>query len=98
MQMTILRLLLAIQLLNQCTTPDPSKHITLSNPLVEGIAFQNNTFNIVGVCVDPINNGLVTYVPIETLENITGLSNPNLLLVTLNIQLTSLQPLHKSKH
>ena len=65
-------------------TPDPSKQITLANPLVEGIAFQNNTFNIVGVCVDPINNGLVTYVPIERLENITGLSNPNLLLVTLN--------------
>ena len=65
-------------------TPDPSKQITLANPLVEGIAFQNNTFNIVGVCIDPINNGLVTYVPIERLENITGLSNPNLLLVTLN--------------
>ena len=64
--------------------PDPSKQITSANPLVEGIAFQNNTFNIVGVCIDPINNGLVTYVPIETLENITGLSNPNLLLVTLN--------------
>src|SRR5208283_201939 len=63
---------------------DPSMHITLANPLVEGIAFQNNTFNIVGVCVDPINNGLVTYVPLETLENITGLSNANLLLVTLN--------------
>src|SRR5208283_6208742 len=65
-------------------TPDPSKHITLANPLVEGINFHSNTFNIVGVCVDPINNGLVTYVPIETLENITALSNPNLLLVTLN--------------
>jgi ABC-type antimicrobial peptide transport system permease subunit len=64
--------------------PDPAKGINQSNPLVEGIAFQNNTFNIVGVCVDPINNGLVTYVPIENLENITGLSNPNLLLVTLN--------------
>ena len=47
-------------------TPDPSKDINQSNPLVEGIAFQNNTFNIVGVCIDPINNGLVTYVPIET--------------------------------
>jgi len=59
-------------------------HITLANPLVEGISIQNNTFNIVGVCVDPVNNGLVVYVPIEKLENITGLYNPNLLLVTLN--------------
>ncbi len=64
-------------------TPDPSMNINQSNPLVEGISFENGTFNIVGVCVDPINNGFVTYVPIETLENITALSNPNLLLVTL---------------
>ena len=62
---------------------DPSKGITLANPLVEGITVQNNTFNIVGVCVDPINNGFVTYVPIERLENITSISSPNLLLVTL---------------
>ncbi|MGD0644817.1 MAG: ABC transporter permease [Candidatus Bathyarchaeia archaeon] len=67
-------------------SPDPSKNINQSNPLVEQISveFRNNSFNIVGVCVDPINNGLVTYVPIERLENVTGVSNPNLLLVTLN--------------
>jgi putative ABC transport system permease protein len=64
--------------------PEPNKNINQSNPLVEGITFQNNTFNIVGVCVDPINNGLVTYEPIANLENITGVFNPNLLLVTLN--------------
>ncbi len=63
--------------------PDPSKGITNADPLVEGITFQNNTFNIVGVCVDPINNGFVTYVPIGKLENITNISSPNLLLVTL---------------
>jgi len=63
---------------------DPSKNIILSDPLVEGIEFQNSTFGIVGVCVDPVNNGLVTYVPIERLENVTGVSNPNLLLVKLN--------------
>ena len=65
-------------------SPDPSKNINQSNPLLEGISFENSTFNIVGVCLDPINNGLVTYVPIERLENITGISNPNLLLITLN--------------
>jgi ABC-type antimicrobial peptide transport system permease subunit len=63
---------------------DPSKNIILSDPLVEGIEFQNSTFGIVGVCVDPVNNGLVTYVSIERLENVTGVSNPNLLLVKLN--------------
>ncbi len=65
-------------------TPDPSKQISQSNPLVEGIAIENSTFNIVGVCVDPINNGQVAYVPIDKLENVTGISNPNLLLIKLN--------------
>ena len=58
--------------------------LVLADPLVEGIEIQNRTFNIVGVCVDPINNGLVTYVPIDKLENITGISSPNLLLIKLN--------------
>ena len=62
---------------------DRSKNINISNALDEDIAFQNNTFNIVGICTDPINNGLVVYVPIQTLTNIMGYS-PNLLLVTLN--------------
>jgi len=65
-------------------SPDSSKHILLSDPLVQSIEFQNNTFSIVGVCVDPVNNGLVTYVPIDRLENISGVANPNLLLVKLN--------------
>jgi ABC-type antimicrobial peptide transport system permease subunit len=65
-------------------SPDPSKQILLSDPLIQSIEFQNNTFSIVGVCVDPVNNGLVTYVPIDRLENISGVSNPNLLLVKLN--------------
>ena len=65
-------------------SPDPSKHIMLSDPLIQSIEFQNNTFSIVGVCVDPVNNGLVTYVPIDRLENISGVANPNLLLVKLN--------------
>jgi ABC-type antimicrobial peptide transport system permease subunit len=62
---------------------DRSKGITISNALQESLEFQNNTFNIVGVCTDPTNNGLVVYVPIQTLTNITGFS-PNLLLITLN--------------
>jgi ABC-type antimicrobial peptide transport system permease subunit len=63
---------------------DSRKNIVLSDPLLESIEFQNNTFDIVGVCVDPLNNGLVTYVPIEKLMNITGIYNPNLLMVKLN--------------
>ena len=55
-----------------------------SDPLVESIKFQNTTFKIVGVCVDPLNNGLVTYVPIDTLVNVTEIFSPNLVLVKLS--------------
>jgi ABC-type antimicrobial peptide transport system permease subunit len=64
----------------------PNGHTLLSDPLLESIEFRNNTFDIVGVCVDPLNNGLVTYVPFEKLQNITGISSPNLLLITLSNQ------------
>ncbi len=64
--------------------PHPSRTVVLANPLLEGIEFQNTTFSIVGVCVDPINNGFVTYVPLERLENVIGISSPNLLLIKLN--------------
>jgi ABC-type antimicrobial peptide transport system permease subunit len=64
--------------------PDPQKGINLADPLVESLAFQNRTFRIVGVGIDPINNGLVTYLPLKTMMNVTGLSEPNLLLVKLD--------------
>jgi len=60
-----------------------SKNIVLSDPLSEGIRFQNSTFDIVGICIDPINNGFVTYVPLNTLENITGIFSPNILFIEL---------------
>jgi ABC-type antimicrobial peptide transport system permease subunit len=63
-------------------SPDPGQGISDANPLVEDMIFENSSFNIVGVCVDPLNNGFVTFVPIQTLENSSGISSPNLLLVT----------------
>jgi len=65
-------------------SPHPSKYVVLANPLVEDIKFQNLTFSIVGVCVDPLNNGFITYVPLDILRNATGIFSPNLLLVKLN--------------
>ena len=65
-------------------SPHPSARVLLADPLVEGMRIQNTTFHIVGVCVDPTNNGLVTYVSLDKLENITSVANPNLLLVSLN--------------
>ncbi|MGB9841436.1 MAG: ABC transporter permease [Candidatus Bathyarchaeales archaeon] len=52
-----------------------------SQPLVQSARLYNKTFSVVGVCVDPINNGCVIYVPLKQLQNITGMPNVNLLLV-----------------
>jgi putative ABC transport system permease protein len=54
-----------------------------SQPLVQSVRTQNETFSIVGVCFDPINNGKVVYVPLKELENTTGVSNPNIVFVKL---------------
>jgi len=62
----------------------PSQFVVLSDPLVEGIRIKNTTFSIVGICVDPLNSGQVSYVPIDKLKNATGITNSNLILIKLN--------------
>ncbi|MCW3999446.1 MAG: ABC transporter permease [Candidatus Bathyarchaeota archaeon] len=64
--------------------PDRRHQINLSDPLVESLGFADVPFRIVGVCVDPINNGLVAYVPIDKMLNATETSDPNLLIIDLN--------------
>jgi ABC-type antimicrobial peptide transport system permease subunit len=56
----------------------------LSEPLVQKVRVFNNTLDIVGVCIDPINNGNVAYVPIKMLMNFTGSSEPNLALLKID--------------
>jgi ABC-type antimicrobial peptide transport system permease subunit len=63
---------------------DPHAHVQLADPLAQSIRLENQTFGIVGVCVDPINNGFVTYVPLETLQHVLNVSNPNIVLLTLD--------------
>ncbi|MBN1245464.1 FtsX-like permease family protein [Candidatus Bathyarchaeota archaeon] len=65
-------------------SPDPQAGIHFSDPLSQGIRLQNGSFSIVGVCIDPINNGKVAYVSIEKLQNLTGISNANIVLVKLD--------------
>jgi putative ABC transport system permease protein len=55
-----------------------------SMPLNQKIGISGEDFNVIGVCFDPINNGNVTYVPLKTLQNITGISRPNVLMITLD--------------
>jgi ABC-type antimicrobial peptide transport system permease subunit len=65
-------------------SPNSTQKISLSDPLLQSVRLQNATFRIVGVCVDPINNGMVVYVPLSKLENITGFSSPNVVLIQLD--------------
>jgi len=55
-----------------------------SVPLIQRINLRGEDFVIVGVCLDPINNGNVTYVPLENLQKITGVSKPNVVMVKTN--------------
>jgi ABC-type antimicrobial peptide transport system permease subunit len=52
-----------------------------TKPLNESIRVFDKNFNVVGVCVDPLNNGRVVYVPLKALQNITGIERPNVVMV-----------------
>jgi ABC-type antimicrobial peptide transport system permease subunit len=58
--------------------------ITRSDPLLQKIKVQGKIFDIIGVCVDPTNSGNVTYVPLKELQNVTGISTVNVVLVKLD--------------
>jgi hypothetical protein len=53
-------------------------------PVSQSFIMQNTTFNIVGVCLDPINNGVVTFVSLEKLESLNNGAGPNIMLVQLD--------------
>jgi ABC-type antimicrobial peptide transport system permease subunit len=63
---------------------DRSKKISVSNPLLEGMIVRDNVFKITGACIDPLNNGNVTYVPLMNLQNVTGIFSVNVVLVKLD--------------
>jgi ABC-type antimicrobial peptide transport system permease subunit len=55
-----------------------------SVPLNQSISIFGEDLSVVGVCLDPLNNGNVTYVPLGTLENVAGISRPNVLMIKLD--------------
>ncbi len=52
-----------------------------SVPTKQYIKMFDKYFTVIGVCLDPINNGNVTYVPLKALLNVTGISDPNVIMV-----------------
>ena len=53
-------------------------------PLSQSVVVQNRAFSIVGVCLDPINNGKVTYISLTKLQSITNNTKPNAVLVRMD--------------
>jgi ABC-type antimicrobial peptide transport system permease subunit len=68
---------------SEAVVGDSLAAVTFEIPLSQSLRMQNTTLNIVGVCLDPINNGIVAYVPLETLESLNNVSDPNIVLVQL---------------
>jgi len=66
-------------------------------PLVEGVMLMNANFHVVGLCVDPINNGKITYIHIRDLESLCGISGPNIVLVKLDPLADRLDVLNRLK-
>jgi ABC-type antimicrobial peptide transport system permease subunit len=55
-----------------------------SEPLVQKMKIFEENLDVVGICIDPVNNGKVAYVPIKTLENITFVTKPNLVFIKID--------------
>jgi ABC-type antimicrobial peptide transport system permease subunit len=71
-------------LANLMYSPSGQK-IARADPLAEAIKIQDTTYDIVGVTVDPTMNGIVTYVPLNALQNTLNTTEINLI----TVQLTS---------
>jgi len=56
----------------------------LANPIKQGIRVLEQEFDIVGVCLDPLNNGDVVYVTLETLSEAVESLKFNLLFIKID--------------
>ena len=57
---------------------------TFDDPLEQIFKTFDSEFKIIGVCIDPINNGEVVYMPFSTLSNLCGEHGHNLLLLQID--------------
>lgn len=68
---------------SEAVVGDSVSAVMFETPLLQSFMMKNATFNVVGLCLDPINNGFVTFVSLEKLETLTMVSSPNVALVQL---------------
>jgi len=63
---------------------DTLSTVMFSDPLVQKMEVFETALNVVGICIDPINNGKVAYTPIRMLQRMSGVSKPNVALISLD--------------
>lgn len=68
-----------------------------SAPLLEKLSYSGQTLKVVGVCLDPINNGNMVYIPLRTLQNVARINKPNVLLIRIDPSADRLQVLNAIK-
>jgi ABC-type antimicrobial peptide transport system permease subunit len=64
-------------------------------PLNQSVESFGNTFDVVGVCIDPINNGKVIYVPLQTLQSVSGVSGPNIVIINIDTSVNRAEALNE---
>lgn len=65
----------------EVTIGDSLAQKMFSKPLNQSILFYGRSFEVAGVCLDPINNGNVTYVSLKVLQDAMDVSKPNIVMV-----------------
>jgi len=68
---------------SEAVVGDSVAAVMFEMPLLQSFVMQNATFSVVGLCLDPINNGFVTFVSLERLQGLYMVSKPNVALVQL---------------
>ena len=68
---------------SEAVVGDSVAAVMFEMPLLQSFVMQNATFSVVGLCLDPINNGFVTFVSLERLQGLYMVSKPNAALVQL---------------
>ena len=68
---------------SEAVVGDSVAAVMFEMPLLQSFVMQNVTFSVVGLCLDPINNGFVTFVSLERLQGLYMVSKPNAALVQL---------------
>jgi ABC-type antimicrobial peptide transport system permease subunit len=66
---------------SEAVVGDSLAAVAFDMPLLQSFRMQNTTLNVVGVCLDPINNGIVAYVPLETFKSLNNVSDLNIVLI-----------------